>query len=316
MGCKLFAILKGLSLFEALLEELRHRGEGVDLDYKAERYRFVEATDVEKSEMLKDILALANTDREGSAYIVLGFKENKPNPAKVVGIATSEEVDDAHIQQFVNSKLGRKLKFSYQEVLHQGKLIGLVTIPRQKRPFYVNKKFGKVQADTVYIRRGTSTSVASLEEIADMGLEDVSRAPAQFTLSFLNGSYELLDSNIECTFVRFPAGLDDFPLRDGMVPGFSSRFSENPEYWRKAAEYISLVQKAIPIRFALTNRSAYSISEVCVELVCCDPSGKSVSLRPEGEMPNMPEKSTFDTVLASELVFPVTASTSGALVAR
>lgn len=51
-------------LSEALLEELHFKREGSDLDYEAERHRFAQATDDDKSEML-DILAFANSYREG-----------------------------------------------------------------------------------------------------------------------------------------------------------------------------------------------------------------------------------------------------------
>lgn len=50
---------------DALLEDLRYRGEGTDLDFKAARYPFANATEKEKSELLKDVLALANASREG-----------------------------------------------------------------------------------------------------------------------------------------------------------------------------------------------------------------------------------------------------------
>ncbi|WP_414614977.1 hypothetical protein [Stenotrophomonas pavanii] len=54
-------------LADALLDELRSRGEGPQLDYKAERYAFAKATAERKSELLKDILALVNTQRSGNA---------------------------------------------------------------------------------------------------------------------------------------------------------------------------------------------------------------------------------------------------------
>ena len=45
------------------LEQLRYKGEGSDLDYKADRYPFASATEDAKSELLKDmneISVLAN----------------------------------------------------------------------------------------------------------------------------------------------------------------------------------------------------------------------------------------------------------------
>lgn len=82
-------------LTDALLEQLRYRGEGSDLDYKAERYPFAKANDDEKSELLKDILALANSHRDGTVYILMGFKEKPPHPAEVVGLSPEGAIDDS-----------------------------------------------------------------------------------------------------------------------------------------------------------------------------------------------------------------------------
>jgi len=85
-----------------LLSKLRYRSEGPDIDFKSAQYRFNGGSEADKAEMLKDILAIANSWREGPGYILLGFKDNRPHPAEVVGIQDS--IDDARIQQFVNSE--------------------------------------------------------------------------------------------------------------------------------------------------------------------------------------------------------------------
>ncbi|RTZ47447.1 hypothetical protein EKL30_00025 [Candidimonas sp. SYP-B2681] len=61
-----------------LLDALRYKNEGTDLDFKIEQYRFAGGNDFEKSEMLKDILAMANAWRDGTGYILLGFKDTDP----------------------------------------------------------------------------------------------------------------------------------------------------------------------------------------------------------------------------------------------
>lgn len=154
---------------DSLLEELRSAGESSTLDYKAERYKFSKATDDEKSELLKDILAMANAQRSGDAYILMGFKENAPYPAEVVGLPAKGAIDDSRVQEFINLKLESKLAFRYEEQLFDGKHIAVITIPKQSRPFYVTKTFGKVEANTVYLRRGSSTGIATPREIYRMG---------------------------------------------------------------------------------------------------------------------------------------------------
>jgi len=59
------------AFFECLLNE----EEGTTLDFKSKQYLFAGATDEEKSELLKDILAFANAWRRSDAYILLGVEE-------------------------------------------------------------------------------------------------------------------------------------------------------------------------------------------------------------------------------------------------
>ena len=48
-----------------LLNMLRYKSEGTDIDFKSAQYRFTRGTEEEKSELLKDILAIANSWRDG-----------------------------------------------------------------------------------------------------------------------------------------------------------------------------------------------------------------------------------------------------------
>ncbi len=58
-----------------LIESLLYQSEGTALDFKRDQYPFSDATDDQKSELLKDILAFANSFRQTDAYIVIGVKE-------------------------------------------------------------------------------------------------------------------------------------------------------------------------------------------------------------------------------------------------
>ena len=154
-----------------LMEHLLHEEEGVTLDFKREQYRFERADNEAKSELLKDIIAFANAWRRSTAYILLGVEEIKGSRSKVVGIATS--LDDASLQQFVKSKTQRPVEFSYRTFHFEGVDVGVIEIPVQERPIYLTKDFGKLKKDTVYLRRGSSTDIATPDEIARMGSADV-----------------------------------------------------------------------------------------------------------------------------------------------
>jgi hypothetical protein len=51
-----------------------------------------------------------------------------------------------------------------------GKRVDVITIPVQERPFFLKESYGRLAANTVYIRRGETTATADPGEIAQMGV--------------------------------------------------------------------------------------------------------------------------------------------------
>lgn len=143
------------------------------LDFKRDQYPL--ATDEQKGEFIKDILAFANSWRRSDAYVLIGVDDVKGGRSAPVGVST--HLNDADIQQLVNSKTNRKIEFRYVAVPVDGKSIGAIHIAIQDRPSYLSRAFGKLAADTVYIRRGSSTDVARRDEIAKMGARTDLRHP-------------------------------------------------------------------------------------------------------------------------------------------
>ena len=167
---------------ENLLERLLHEEEGAALDFKRDQYPFARTDDETKSEILKDILAFSNAWRRTTAYILIGVEEVKGGRSRIVGV--NAHLDDAHLHQFVNRKTNRAIEFSYRPFRAEGVEIGVIEIPEQERPFYLTKRFGKVEKDTVYKRDGSSTAVASLEEIARMGAAQEIHGTPQLVLEW------------------------------------------------------------------------------------------------------------------------------------
>jgi hypothetical protein len=149
------------------IEQLLWDDESASLDFKEMQYPLSDATDDQKSEIIKDVLAFANAFRRGEAYIILGAKDVQGGRAIITGV--THHLDDARLQQLVNSKTNRPADFTYHAVAIDGKQVGAIRIPLQKRPIYLLKPFGKLQAQTVYIRHGSSTATATPDEIAGMG---------------------------------------------------------------------------------------------------------------------------------------------------
>ena len=153
------------------LEELLYEEEGTTLDFKREQYVFVSGNDYQKSELLKDILAFANAWRRSDAYILIGVEEVKGGRSTPLGIEI--DFEGAQLQQFVNSKTQKPIDFNYRTLLIDGLKIGVIRIPLQSRPYYLEKDYGKLKRYVVYIRRGSSTDEASPEEIHNMGKAEV-----------------------------------------------------------------------------------------------------------------------------------------------
>jgi hypothetical protein len=186
------------------LRTLLRRSEGDTLDFKRDQYRFVSASDEDKAELLKDILAFANAWKESNAYIVIGVQEENGRAGGVVGATT--ELKDHEVQQFVNSKTNRPVSFALDLVELDGVQVTVVTIAsKQARPLFLKRQFGRLRSNTVYVRRGSSTAEALPDEIADMGSSQATAAAQlqnpRMTLEFEHIS-DILRSEFNIPFRR------------------------------------------------------------------------------------------------------------------
>ena len=156
-----------MSIESELIEQLLLSDEDATLDFKRDQYEFEGAGKQAKSELFKDVLAFANAFRRADAYILIGVDEVRGGRSKVVGVAA--HLDDAKLQQFVNSKTQMPVTFSYHEATHEGLPIGVIHVPLQSRPIWATVDYGRVRKEAVYIRRGSSTATANPAEVIQMG---------------------------------------------------------------------------------------------------------------------------------------------------
>ena len=252
-----------------IISQLLYRSESETLDFKSEQYKFVKSDDINKAEILKDIIAFANAWRDSDAYILIGVQEKKGLKALVKGISTdSDNIDDAQLQEFVNLKVNRPIKFSYQTTEIENKIVALITIPAQKGPFFLKKKFAKLDADTVYIRRGSSTAIAPIEEIAEMGsyysrIENkktpklkafiVDDEHEEIPLSSIDKSVILAD--IPKEFPLYGATdkiISTLPTLSAINLSLFSG-SKNKDYYSEFADYFKEIKSIFSIKFGVTN---------------------------------------------------------------
>lgn len=275
-------------MIEEMITALRYKSEGTDIDFKSAQYRFVGGSENDKAEMLKDILAIANSWRDGNGYILLGFKDQRPHPAEVVGISGS--IDDAAMQQFVHGKVKPKLTFHYEEHLYDGKTVGVITIPKQKRSFYLSNPYGKLKSNVVYVRRGSSTDEAEPPEIAAMAIADSGRTEVNVDLSILTLHNDELPTSSAHRYLQFTEKFPNYESPRRTLGPFdidirSPMSGDNRNFWREYAEYIQVSEAVIQMQFVLHNRSEVQLSNAKLEVLVEPQQGQSVHLLAGTDLP-------------------------------
>jgi Putative DNA-binding domain len=275
-------------LTDDAIDALRFKSEGTDLDFKRAQYRLSRAEEAEKAELLKDILAMANAWRDGPAHILIGFAERKPLPADVVGI--SDQLDDAQLQQFVNSKVKPKLEFRYEERMYEGKQIGVITVPKQPRPFYLTKQYGSLKSNVVYVRRGSSTDEAEPPEVAKMANFDAGRGTASVEVSVRDSRGDEMPSVVDVTFLRF-SEMPDYASRrrsDSMGLAAISMWTDNSRFYRQAAAYLAKHYAVVDASFEIANRSGFSLTGAKLEIFVVAIDDQSIELMIGDDFPEEP----------------------------
>lgn len=288
-----------MEFIEALLKE----DEGIELDFKRDQYPFSQASDEQKSELLKDLLAFANTTRTRNACIVIGADETNRNArgsVEVCGI--SNHLNEAHLQQFVYSKINRSLRFTYRQMSLEDKQIGLLQIPIQKRPFFAVRDYGDVKKNAVYVRRGSSTSIAGPDEIHQMGQEDSmpqQDEPALF-LGFFNrqtGEQYGPQVSVLCTWIDMPSAdeIPDYPVRNrnNMLGDLGNLgiHGWNQNYLRELANFRLAKAYLQPVSMSVRNSSSVTANDVRLIMEVEDEMS-NFHFSSQEDMPKKPE-STF-----------------------
>lgn len=262
-----------------IIENLLFEEESTSLDFKQAQYLFDGADDKSKSELLKDILAFANAWRRTDAYIVIGVKEKKGTRSEVLGI--DHHIDDAKIQQFVNQKLNRPIIFSYIPLELASQKIAVITIPPQERPFFLNRDYGSLKQNTVYIRRGSSTAIADPDEIARMGqlfeTNSLQMPKLHPLLKQKDKKYGADDVVILETDQLLVPSREELPDFSSFNPrDIFSRVSvlDNSEYYKDLAEYLRFHSKLTPINFGISNEGNCVARDVKIVVTIHDPLKK------------------------------------------
>ncbi len=235
-----------------LLEQLLHEEEGSALDFKRDQYPFEGPDRNAKGELIKDILAFANAWRRTTAFILIGVDEVKGGRSKIVGV--NKHLDDAKLHQFVNSKTQRPVEFSYQPFHTKDGEIGVIEIPIQKRPFYLKKQFGKVTPNSVYKRDGSSTAIATPDEVATMGAEQHIGGIPQLALHWADiDRRAILSSPLSVSTLILDPQLPDDTFENPNALAFD--FRNNRNFYKEAIRYAFDMSFMRPFGLQLCNQS-------------------------------------------------------------
>ena len=284
-----------------LMEQLLHEGESSSLDYKRDQYPFAGANDDDKGELLKDVLAFANGWRHAEGYILIGVQEVAGGRSKVVGVAN--HIPENDLQQFVNTKTNRPITFSYRAFPFEAQQVGIITIPQQDRPIYLTKNFGKLQKQVVYYRQGTTTAIASPDDIVRMG-SGPTKKQASLVVEFADTNQEVaLGGRIKLTaeLCQMPEPTN-IPLLKERSSGIAhpslghieiSRFSPlrvNPQYYHELANYEFCRRLFRNVRMVVSNTGDVPASDVRIEMTV--PTKQGIVIMPSSKFPEVPKRRT------------------------
>lgn len=293
---------------------LLNMSESEALDFKSGQYKFWNpATDDEKSELLKDIIALANSFKTGDSFIVIGVAEKNQQKDQVVGVAT--HLRDNDVQQFVNSKTNRKIAFLVHSTTAEGQPIDIIQVAhKQERPICLTKSFGKVKANEVWVRVGSSSAIATPDQIVAMARADQNTilGETRIVLEWAEPKTRTrLGAEVTLTGTRFvirppavpgitPISLTPLertlaqlnPLEQFMRPAPPGSFSMNlgPSA-DELMEYYQIRALACPIRIWLKNLGAKNAANVNVKIVL--PKVDGLTLYDDWSFPKKP-RGEFD----------------------
>ena len=149
-------------------QEILTNSENTTVDFKAEPHKL--DNDYFVSEFIKDILAMSNTPRENTAYIVIGVKFHSDSGIKDLLGVNAGHPDDSDLQDKMNlARVEPKPKFTYQVVTYDNKSFGVIEIPIDKNgPFIATRDLNVVKAHRVYFRRGTKNDEAKQMETKEI----------------------------------------------------------------------------------------------------------------------------------------------------
>ena len=195
--------------FEALLR----REESAKLDFK-QVVGFNGGTEHQRGELLKDIIAMANTDPGEPAYLIYGVKKEPAQLPRIKGLRDNDVIDTASLTQFVSSNVNRSIDLVMARHCAEDKILIALIITPDGDIRYATKKVGSTNMNIAYRRDNDSTSQMTPDEITDLAVRRNRPKLALSIVSVDNGSPPIEVRNITLRrLIRSDEYFENFALR-------------------------------------------------------------------------------------------------------
>lgn len=150
-------------------KDLLESGENELVDYKQEPYFLPgknKNTKIQNAEFAKDMISMANTVRDESAYILIGVKE-EDGKGVAIGIDKIYSIDGASLRQKLEALTDPIINFKYFPFYYEGKRIDIIELPVcwYSSPVKPTKTVGAIlNKREIYVRHGDKNGIASHED--------------------------------------------------------------------------------------------------------------------------------------------------------
>ncbi len=141
------------------------------LDFKEENYH-----KDNKTELVKDLIALANSHSTRNKYIIIGIKEENNICEEILEIDNEYARDEAKFQQIIKTYIKEDLMVEYKIINIEGKDLLIIKIPatnNSNRPFMVKTQIKYLKENEIYIRKGSSTALVNKRDLEYMFKEKI-----------------------------------------------------------------------------------------------------------------------------------------------
>lgn len=148
----------GCYFLEKELQELIENGyESNFLDFKTKMYSRKGTPD-----LLKDILAMANSNYPGKKYIIMGIEDDGIGGKNPCGINPDEKVDSSSYQQFIYNNIEPDVHFDLYYRDYLGKEVAIIEIGNTRdKPYVIKKDFKEIKQGLCLVRKGSTNAVAN-----------------------------------------------------------------------------------------------------------------------------------------------------------